>query len=122
MFRKKQTFCHSQAQIVLEYTIILGIVSLVIFSMAAMIKRYTQGAIKIVADHLGNQINGEQRFEKERGYMIATYTTMDSNVETHIIEEAKERKKHSKDALTASTNTFSDLGFQSTDPYGIQSE
>lgn len=120
MFRKKQTFYHSQAQIVLEYTIVLGIVSLVIFSMAAMIKRYTQGTIKIVADHLGNQVNGEQRFEKERGYMMATYTTIHSDMETNIVERAGERKKYSNDTSTTSTNTFSDLGFQSTDPYGTQ--
>ncbi len=112
MIRKKQIFYHRQAQIVLEYTIILGIMSLVIFSMAAMIKRYTQGAIKIVSDHLGNQVNGEQRFEKERGYMIATYTSIHSDMETNIVERAGERKKYSRDISTTMTNTFSDLGLQ----------
>ena len=53
---------NNQAQIFLEYTIISGIVIMILLSMNTMIKRGIQGMVKSVADQIGLQINAEQNF------------------------------------------------------------
>ena len=61
-------------QILLEYIIVIGIVVLVLFAMSTMIKRGTQGMIKVVADQIGNQVNAEQDFENS-GYLSSSYSS-----------------------------------------------
>lgn len=60
-------------QIFLEYVIVIGLVVLVMFAMNTLIKRGTQGMIKVVADQIGNQAEADQRFDK--GFLVSSYTS-----------------------------------------------
>jgi len=48
-------------QTIVEYSIVIGIILTVIIAMQPMIKRAGQAMIKLVADQIGNQEEGDQR-------------------------------------------------------------
>ena len=57
-----------KGQSLLEYSIILGVIVLIIFTMTPTIRRLTQGLIKVMVDQIGSQQNAEQRFD-DRGHL-----------------------------------------------------
>ncbi len=62
-------FAH-RGQSILEYTIIVGIVTVVLYYMGTGIKRGVQSLVKVTADQVGNQQNADQDFNDIRqGYM-----------------------------------------------------
>lgn len=62
-----------QGQTFVEYTVILGVVTVVLFAMSPMVKRALQGLIKVVADQVGVQQNSDQPFD-ESGHLESSYT------------------------------------------------
>jgi len=73
-----------RGQTILEYTIIVGIVTVVLFYMGTGIKRGVQSLVKVTADQVGNQQNSDQDFNDTRqGYMENSITAM---------QEAKNRQ------------------------------
>lgn len=62
-----------RGQSILEYTIIVGIVTVVLFYMGTSIKRGVQSLVKVTADQVGNQVNSDQDFsDTQQGYMQAS--------------------------------------------------
>jgi hypothetical protein len=60
-------------QSILEYTMIVGILTIVLFYMGTGIKRGVQSLVKITADQIGNQQNSDQDFnDTQSGYMEAS--------------------------------------------------
>lgn len=57
----------------MEYTLLIGIVVMVLTAIAPMLKRAAQGMIKLVSDHVGNQRGAEQE-GGEDGYLKDSYT------------------------------------------------
>ncbi len=70
----KRCSLDQNAQIFVEYTIVVGAILLVIFAMSTMLKRATQGMVKVVADEIGLQENADQRFD-DKGYLKNSYTS-----------------------------------------------
>ncbi len=62
-------FFNSRGQSLLQYTMILGITATVFIVMAPMLRRLSQGFIKVAADQIGTQQNGEQSFDLRGGYL-----------------------------------------------------
>ncbi len=59
-----------RGQSILEYTIIVGIVTVVLYYMGTGIKRGVQSLVKVTADQVGNQQNADQDFnDTQQGYM-----------------------------------------------------
>ena len=59
-----------------EYSIVLGIITLVLIAMNPLIKRSIQGVIKVAADQIGVQNNSDQIFnDAQIGHMVSSYTT-----------------------------------------------
>jgi len=48
------------AQTFVEYTLVLGLIAAIFMAMSPMIKRASQGMVKVVADQIGAQENAEQ--------------------------------------------------------------
>jgi Flp pilus assembly pilin Flp len=61
--------CARRGQTILEYTIIVGIVSVVLFYMGTGVKRGVQSLVKVTADQVGNQQNSDQDFNDAQGYL-----------------------------------------------------
>jgi len=57
-------------QTILEYTMLIGIITVVLFYMGTGIKRGVQSLVKVTADQMGNQQNSDQDFnDTMTGYM-----------------------------------------------------
>jgi Flp pilus assembly pilin Flp len=79
-------FAH-RGQTILEYTIIVGIVTVVLFYMGTSIKRGVQSLVKVTADQVGNQQNSDQDFnDVQQGYMIGSNTEAQENKSKQIAE------------------------------------
>jgi hypothetical protein len=113
MFRQLK---FKQAQSVLEYTIIMGIITIVIFSMSILIKRSVQGMVKIVADQVGNQENSEQKFDKD-GHLENSITFIQASYDSNLIELNRSHFKVYQDRVKITTKTYSNAGLTDTDPY-----
>lgn len=65
-----------RGQTILEYTMIVGILTVVLFYMGTSIKRGVQSLVKVTADQVGNQQNADQDFNGVQGYMQNSFTTV----------------------------------------------
>jgi len=71
----------------IEYTIIVGIVTVVLYYMGTSIKRGMQSLVKVTADQVGNQSNSDQDFiDYQQGYMVASNTESQQNRSKQIAE------------------------------------
>src|SRR5476651_274506 len=70
-----------RGQSILEYTIIVGIITVGLYYMGTGIKRGVQSLVKVTADQVGNQQNSDQDFnDTQQGYMETSNTlTQESN-------------------------------------------
>lgn len=66
----KKAFC--EAQTFLEYTLVIGVIVTILMAMSPMIRRATQGMIKVTSDLVGCQENSEQ-LGGEFGHLINSY-------------------------------------------------
>lgn len=108
---KKNSKNFEKAQSFTEYTILISIIVMVLFAMSTMMKRGVQGMIKIAADQVGNQKEGDQMFDDD-GHLQSSYTTMRANSEKQIDEVPYGAKTYSfKDIVSLSSNVSINLGF-----------
>jgi len=111
-----------RGQTVLEYTIIVGIVAMMLSYMGTSIKRGAQSLIKVTADQIGNQQNSEQDFnDAQSGFLqgSVTYTLQNKlkqvsgsgfiNGSGTLIEDT--RTDYNESTLTM-TNSTTNGGFQ----------
>ena len=96
-------------QIFLEYIIIVGSIVLVLFAMSTLIRRGTQGMIKVVADQLGNQAGAEQRFD--RGFLENSYSTTRTTSSRNKTEFLGNIIYTFSDTTTTNTAVLIDMGF-----------
>jgi Flp pilus assembly pilin Flp len=69
-----------RGQSILEYTVIVGIVVVILSYMGTGIKRGVQSLVKVTADQVGNQQNSDQDFnDTQQGYMEGSNTQMQEN-------------------------------------------
>ncbi|HBO98056.1 MAG TPA: hypothetical protein DE315_02890 [Candidatus Omnitrophica bacterium] len=103
-------FLLKKGQSILEYTILLGVIVLVMFAMGPMLKRGTQSLIKIVADQVGVQQNAEQKFD-ETGHMEASYTATRGSTDKRTQDVAGAITYSFDDVSVTTSNTLINLGY-----------
>ncbi|MBF0490973.1 MAG: hypothetical protein HQL15_10285 [Candidatus Omnitrophica bacterium] len=81
---QKENKKDNHAQSVLEYLLLIGIVTMVLIYMGTDFKRGIQSVVKVTADQMGNQTGAEQDFSL--GYMMnsASNTTQ---TQQHAVQE-----------------------------------
>jgi len=62
-----------KAQSLIEYSIILGVIGLILYTMGPFFQRTIQGMIKVTADQIGTQENGDQQFD-EHGHLQESHS------------------------------------------------
>jgi predicted PurR-regulated permease PerM len=103
-------FLLKKGQTILEYTIVLGVIIIVMFSMGPMIKRGLQSLIKVVADQVGVQNDADQRFD-EAGHMVASYVDTRGSMDKQTQDIAGRTRYIYDDFTTTSSNALVNLGF-----------
>ena len=101
---------NSQAQIFLEYTVVCGVVIMILISMNMTIKRGIQGMIKSAADQIGDQANSDQKFD-ETGHMERQYTSTRVSSDKTTRDLVGVTNYIYADVILSSTTTVVNLGF-----------
>jgi uncharacterized protein (UPF0333 family) len=103
-------FLRKKGQTILEYTIVLGAIIIVMFSMGPMIKRGLQSLIKVVADQVGVQNDADQRFD-EAGHLEESYIATRGSMDKQTREIIGTTRYTYDDLSTTSSNALINLGF-----------
>lgn len=103
-------FLLKKAQTILEYTIVLGAIIIVMFSMGPMIKRGLQSLIKVVADQVGVQNGADQRFD-EAGHLEESYIATRGSMDKQTQEITGTTRYIYDDLSTTGSNALINLGF-----------
>ena len=115
-----------RGQSILEYTIIVGIVTLVLFYMGTGVKRGVQSLVKVTADQVGIQQNSDQDFnDTQEGYMNASNSTT-QDMENKMVTELGYipasgnavylTNASYNDSTFTMTNTITNAGFSPSQP------
>ncbi len=110
-------FIAESGQTIVEYSLLLFVVVGVLTVMGPLIKRVTQGMVKIVSDEVGVQANAEQFYNADYGlsakpaHLIETQTLSQADHADRVVElyGITSRSYTYNDFMQ--TNTLSDLGF-----------
>jgi Flp pilus assembly pilin Flp len=115
-----------RGQSILEYTIIVGIITVVLFYMGTSVKRGVQSLVKITADQVGNQQNSDQDFnDTQQGYMQASNSATQESNNKQITElgyisntanAVYSQNTSYNDISDVETNTITNGGFTETQP------
>lgn len=110
-----------RGQSILEYTMIVTILTVVLYYMGTSIKRGVQSLVKVTADQVGNQQNADQDFnDTQQGYMVASNTEIqeiinNQNTEFGYISITNNAiyssNKVFNETTSSVTNTFTNGGF-----------
>ena len=99
-----------KGQSILEYTILLGVIVLVMFAMGPMLKRGTQSLIKVVADQVGVQQNAEQKFD-DTGYLESSYAATSGFTDKQTRDLVGTITYFFNDETVTTSNALINLGF-----------
>ncbi|MCA9398113.1 MAG: hypothetical protein KC618_00060 [Candidatus Omnitrophica bacterium] len=113
---KKTCLTTKNGQTMVEYTIVIGLIVVVLFAMSPMIKRSSQSMIKLVADQIGNQENAEVfvnlEDKKDSGQMLkSSYITTRSTGDKTTEELSGQTIYSYNDVTEITSNALIDLGF-----------
>ena len=99
------------AQSMLEYMILLGVVTIVLVALGPMFKRGIQAVVRLVADQLQTQANAEQKVTPISGYMIDQYSSSNTKNEKWRTEVSGDVTYNYDDHDRTQSNSSSNLGF-----------
>ena len=97
------------AQVFLEYVIIVSVVILVLIAMSTLIKRGTQGMIKVVADEIGLQANAEQNAAE--GYLKYSNVLTRARAGERTLENVGDTVYAYDDEVSTTQRSIINLGF-----------
>jgi uncharacterized protein (UPF0333 family) len=99
----------------MEYTIVIGVIVLIIMAMGPMIKRVTQAMIKVVADQVGNQEASEQTFDED-GHMDNAYISTRASADKIRTEISSVTNYIYADNTVTNSRQLTNLGFTEESP------
>ena len=101
----------NNAQTIIEYIIVLGVVVIVLFAMTPLIRRGTQGMIKVVADQVGTQQGADQDFNSTTGHLVNSEVITQVRMNQATEEFLNKVTYTYDDAVTTKTDSTTNLGF-----------
>lgn len=111
-------------QSVLEYVLLVGIITVVLFAMMQAIKRGTQSLVRTAADQLSVQRESDQFFvsnngyqgpEALRGYLESSNMATFSDSERQVVERLGVTNYIKASREEALTNSLTNMGFTEED-------
>ena len=110
-----------RGQTILEYTILIGIITVVLYYMGTGIKRGVQSLLKVTADQVGNQQNADQDFtDVQQGYMVASNSQTQETRNKQVSESgyipnteipSYVTNTNFNETMNSMTNTVTNAGF-----------
>lgn len=119
---------NSRAQTLLEYLILVGIITVVLFAMYHGVKRGVQSVVKITADQIGNQQKADQRAPNlskpeivpgpndqqpvaVSGYLVEAYTATRATNQKGVQELFGDVGYFYNESVLTNSNSLTNLGF-----------
>ena len=84
---KIKRFDKMDAQIMVEYSLVIGLVIVMLIAMLPIVTRMTQAMLKVVVDQVGNQANSDQEFG-ESGHLVSEYASTRGNTNKYLDHQA----------------------------------
>ncbi len=106
---KRQKYHKKAAQIMVEYVLVLGLVIVMLITMLPVLNRMSQSMIKVVADQVGNQANGDQEFG-ESGRLVHQYDTTRTNTNKFLEHQADVITHRYDDTISRESESLMNLG------------
>ncbi|MBI3601835.1 MAG: hypothetical protein HY209_02975 [Candidatus Omnitrophica bacterium] len=103
-----------EGQTVLEYILLIGIVTIALVYMGTDIKRGIQSVIKVTADQIGNQQQSEQDFSATGGYLVNSASSVKDISHRSVQERIGVVTTASDDFMQTTTNSLTNAGFTPT--------
>ena len=117
-----------KAQTLLEYLILIGIITVVLFAMYHGVKRGVQSVIKVTADQIGNQQRADQRAPNlsnaaivpgpndqqpvaVSGYLVEAYTATRATNQKGVQELFGDVGYVYNESVLTNSNSLTNLGF-----------
>lgn len=122
-----------KAQTLLEYLILIGIVTVVLFAMYQAMKRGIQSVIKITADQIGNQqkadqvtpafsnaaiVNTVEGAISTSGYLAEAYTATRVSNQKEVQDGFGDVGYFYEERVSTNSNSLTNLGFNPFSPRG----
>jgi Flp pilus assembly pilin Flp len=98
-------------QTMAEYAIIIGIVTMVLFSMGPAIKRGVQTVIKGGADQLASQQEAEQDFSTDSSHLDKSISKTSANSQRLVRELIYTTTTTVNETAETTTSTMTNMGF-----------
>ena len=110
--RKTNIKVSRKGQSLIEYTVVIGVIAMVLFAMQPMVKRATQGMFKSMADQIGTQQNAEQDFaDPEGSHLDYSYTTTRARIDKTRLESGGVINYVYGDMVNTEMTSATNLGF-----------
>ena len=104
-----------RAQMISEYALLLSLVVIIMVTMFTLIKRSTQKLTQLAADQIGRQVNAEQDFASNKGFMINQLRTSAFQTQHDKVYRFNDKGYGFNDSTYSSTKTYSNQGFTKKD-------
>ena len=98
-------------QTVIEYIIIIGIVTIALFAMGPAVKRGVQAVVRGTADQMATQESAEQSFDAEDGHLDISNTQTNASATREVRERLYTTTTVVKEKTKSSTKSLTDMGF-----------
>jgi uncharacterized protein (UPF0333 family) len=104
---------NNKGQLLAEYAIYVGIIVIVVIAMSPMIRRASQGMIRMTADQIGTQENSDlsAHAQEEDGYLIKSVTNVYASTNTLLEEVTGDIIYTYDDETRMESNTRTNVGF-----------
>ena len=102
---------NQRAQSITEYILLVGIITLALFTMMQTVKRGTQSMIKTAADQIGVQSNSDQSFSREQGYLNFQNTVTSSDRQKQVIDHVGVMNYILNESETTLMHSQTNMGF-----------
>lgn len=108
---KRSGIHNSFAQSMLEYMIIIGVVTVVLVALGPLFKRGIQAVVRLVADQLQTQANAEQKVTETSGYLVNQYSSSNATREKIRTDNLGDIQYDYNDQDMTLSNSVANLGF-----------
>lgn len=101
-----------RAQSIMEYVLLVSLVTAAVVYMLPRVKRGTQSMIKAAADQIGDQKGAEQVFnDATRGYLVSSNTATKTAVNNRRQDSWGWITQNSTESSETSTNSVTNAGW-----------
>ena len=100
-----------RGQSILEYILLIGVVTLALYYMGPAFKRGIQSVAKVTVDQLGNQQSADQDFTEDGGHLEISKSQSNSSSNKQVRERLYTTTTHVNESMDMVTNSSTNGGF-----------